>query len=163
MQNKTILLATATVLILGVAIGIGVATNQPSKPAPAPKTAAKKEPPLPSQSDLDAQLETELPAITKAFYEAFPAASGLYAIDHGKLYHRGEWYGTTLTYTGPDGNNRDTLRVIMQKKDGGWVAITSPPQMMLSTAEYPNVPKSVLDDVNKPAPLPGTATSPAIN
>lgn len=164
MHNKTILLAATTIVILGAVVGIGIMTSQRAKPAPTPKaTTAKKEAPLPSQAELNAQLEKELPAITKAFYEAFPAASGTYTIDHGKLYHRGEWYGTTLTYAGSDSNNRDTLRVIMQKKNGVWAAVTNPPQIMLSSVEYPDAPKSMLDDINKPAPLPGTATSPAIN
>jgi hypothetical protein len=51
----------------------------------------------------------------------------------------------------------------MQEKNDTWIVRTNPPQLLLNTVDFPDVPKSVLQAINQPAPLPGTPTSPAIN
>lgn len=115
---------------------------------------------LPAKT-LETQLEKDRQAILEILHKDFPAIS-LYTINPGKLYDRGDWYATTLTYIGSDRNNRDTLRLVMQKQSGMWKLITKLPQPLLSAVEYPQVPKAVLDDINKPVYLPGTDISPAI-
>ena len=111
---------------------------------------------------LDAQLTKETPAIIEHITSKFPQMLSLYTVNRGKLYDRGDWYATTLTYIGSDKDNRDTLRLVMQKVSGQWKLITTPPRPLLSIVEYPGVPKTILDDINKPAYLPGTDVSPAI-
>jgi hypothetical protein len=71
-----------------------------------------------------------------------------------QLLGDGRWFGATLTYKGSDTANRDTLRVLLEKKDNLWTLRTTPPEPLLSTKKYPDVPKSVLQTINKPVSLP---------
>ncbi|MDO8336608.1 MAG: hypothetical protein Q7T74_07610 [Candidatus Saccharibacteria bacterium] len=71
-----------------------------------------------------------------------------YNIQKGKLYKKGQWYGTTLQYSGNDVFNYDTLRLVMEKKGDTWRLVTSPPNIILSSKDYPNIPVDVLRDVN---------------
>lgn len=163
MQTKnTIILAIITISIIAVAIIAGVITQQPA-PTPKPEPAKQQEKPLPKESELKAMLLTEQPAIDQAIASAYPQLASLYIVEPGKLYHDGTWYGTTLTYVGSDEMNRDTLRLLMQKKNGTWKVRSTPPSIVLRAADYPDAPKSIIQDLNMPAPLPATDTSPAIN
>jgi hypothetical protein len=72
----------------------------------------------------------------------------LYQIQPGKLYHFGDWYGTTLRYAGQDPLNSDTLRVVLHKESGVWIIKTDPPNISLSKYAYPDIPKDVLSDLN---------------
>lgn len=109
---------------------------------------------------LQTLLGAELPAITKIIAQKYPTLSSLYDIkDH--LYDRGQWYGAVLTYKGTDTDNRDTLRLVAHKEAGQWQLVASP-RLIVSSVEFPSIPKDILDDLNKPSYLPGTATSPAI-
>lgn len=115
-----------------------------------------------SDEFLKKQLANEEAAIQQAILEQYPVIANLYTINHGKLYGRGEWYGTVLTYRGSDSDNRDSLRILLQKDGRIWHVITTPPEPLLSAKKLPNVPSYILSDINQPAYLPGTATSPAI-
>lgn len=161
MQSKsTFILGAITVAIIAIAVVAGIATQQPQQPAP---QATEQTKPLPSAAELEKKRVSEQPAIILAITEAYPQLLTSYVINPGKLYHDGQWYGTTLTYYGQDEMNRDTLRLLVQKKDGKWQVRSKPPQIILRVANYPDAPKDVIRDINRPAPLPGTATSPAIN
>lgn len=111
---------------------------------------------------LQKQLAVEQQAIDHAITNEYPAISNLYIVNPGKLYGRGEWYGTTLTYKGTDSDNRDTLRLLLKKETKSWLLVTKPPQPLLSAKQLSDVPSYILRDINKPAYLPGTTTSPAI-
>lgn len=108
----------------------------------------------PSYSDeyLDKMLSGELENIDGAILQRYPQAQQLYTIQRGKLYGQGNWYGTTLTYKGNALGSSlfqtDTLRIILQKKDGQWNIETNPPYILLSRDEYPNVPEDILRSVN---------------
>jgi hypothetical protein len=165
MSNRsTWILAVVAIGIIATVIGVGLYTNRTQEP-PKPQTIQKADKPLPTRTELEALLVTEQSEIKTTLTAEYPAISTLYVVTPGKLYERGEWYGTTLTLKAPDqlSNSRDTLRVLMQKKDGKWTVRTGPPQLLLSTKEYPDVPKSVLQDINSPVSLPGTTNSPPIN
>ncbi len=71
-----------------------------------------------------------------------------YNIQKGKLYKKGQWYATTLQYIGSDESNYDTLRLVMEKKDGKWVLVTNPPNIVLGSKDYPNIPLDILQDIN---------------
>jgi len=107
-------------------------------------------------------LKKDYSLITNRLNQSYPNISSLYTVSRAKLYDRGEWFGAILTYKGKDGNNRDTLRVIAKKDDGEWNIVSDPPSLLLSTKEYPNVPQNVIQDINLPAPLPGTLSSPPL-
>lgn len=161
MSNKTTLLLSICVIIIfaviGVGFGISTLQEQPKK-EPVVATEAS----LPSKETLRAQLASEQPLIDAALTTAFPNITALYTVERGALYHRGEWYGAILQYKGSDSLNRDTLRIVLQKKASHWQLRTSPPQPLVNKHDLPDAPLEMLDDINRPAPLAGTATSPAI-
>jgi hypothetical protein len=165
MNNRnTAILAVVTFVVLVGAIGIGIAVSTPPAPKQTPQpTATQQKSKSLSQSELASMLIDESPAINLALVSAVENVGDLYTVTSEKLYGDGKWYGAILIYKGTDENNRDTLRVLMQKKEGEWIVRTTPPRPLLNTVELPDVPKTILQDLNRPAPLPGTATSPAIN
>ncbi len=73
---------------------------------------------------------------------------GDYNIQKGKLYKKGQWYATTLQYDGDDMFNYDTLRLVMEKRGGVWQLVTDPPNIILGSKNYPNIPIDILRDVN---------------
>ena len=100
-----------------------------------------------SDSHLNTLLKTELPVIKTALTVAYPNISA-YDIQTGQLYKTGEWYGTTLTYKGPDIFNSDTLRIVLNKTASGWVVVTNPPSVNLNKYDYPKIPLEILKSVN---------------
>ncbi|HEX5456200.1 MAG TPA: hypothetical protein VFW77_02430 [Candidatus Saccharimonadales bacterium] len=115
----------------------------------------------PEYSDeyLSSLLDGELTSIKTAILTEYPKVKRLYEIQRGRLYKKGDWYGTTLTYKGSfEGANlfrTDTLRVVLEKKDGKWTVRTNPPNILLSKYDYPDIPIDILRNVN------GLPTSPA--
>ena len=101
-----------------------------------------------SDDALVALLNNELPQINKAILSKYPSVNSVYKIQKGKLFENGTYYGTTLVNTGDDYFNNDTLRIILKKSGPQWMVITDPPAIYLNKFDYPNIPKSVLSDVN---------------
>lgn len=158
MRRKDMKVVTLTIVGIIAACGAfayGALTAPQQQTPPTKQTTVKQ--------DLNNQLDKELETITLVLQSAYPKITTDYTISRGKLYDQGQWYGTTLTYKGTDTYNRDTLRVLMQKKDGIWTLRTTPPELLLSAKKYPDVPKSILQSINQPVSLPGTADSPTIN
>lgn len=160
MNNKTTWLLASIVVIIFAVIGVGFITSQSSEQPKEQPAKTREE--LPTASELTLLLQKEQAAIDSSITASFPQISTLYTIERGKLYHKGEWYGAILQYKGSESANRDTLRIVMQQKAGIWVLRTSQPQPLVSKQDIPNAPVSMLDDINRPAPLTGTETSPAI-
>ena len=164
-QLKVMLIVFLSVVVGVGAIAYGAATapkkqsvqspTQSLAPTPTATPAAK--------IDLKAQLETEQSTITGVILATYPKIATDYTINPGQLFEEGQWYGATLTYKGSDTMNRDTLRILMQKKEGVWLLRTTPPEPLLSAKNYPDVPKKVLQAINKAISLPGTDTSPVVN
>lgn len=71
-----------------------------------------------------------------------------YAIEKGKVYKKGKWYATTLQYIGDDYFNYDSLRLVMEKENGNWKLITTPPDIIISSQKYPSIPRDILQDLN---------------
>lgn len=92
--------------------------------------------------------KVEFNNIKNSLIKSYPNIEKLYNIQPGKLYKKGEWYGTTLQYIGGDFTNADTLRLITNKKLGKWILITKPPSITLDRFLYPSIPIDILDDVN---------------
>ena len=97
---------------------------------------------------LEKELQVEEAAITQAIYRSNSKIQDLYTINPGNLYHHGEWYGTTLSYKGTDSSSRDTLRLIARKTEDIWTIVTNPPAIILSTLQYPDIPRAILQAVN---------------
>lgn len=167
---KTYLIIVASIVVGGAAFSYGAMTAPKKNQPPTQVITQKTESPEPSKSPTpkklspEEKMQIELPKIEKILVEKYPKIATDYTINKGQLFEDGKWFGTTLTYKGTDIDNRDTLRVLMEKKDGDWILRTTPPQPILSVKEFPDVPKSILQIINKPISLPaGAANSPAIN
>lgn len=147
--------------IVGIAciVGIAIASLHDQKPA----TLTPQQAPVAlSGTVLAARLVVEQESIHAALTTAFPTLPALYSFEHEELFEQGQWYGAILTYKGTDADNRDSLRVIMQKKNETWIIRTTPPSILLSRTKLPDVPQHILDTINTPAPLPASGSSPAI-
>lgn len=102
-----------------------------------------------SDTLLKSSLATERDQIMATLTRTLPANLSLYIIEPGKLYKRGEWYATTLTYKNKVSESRDTLRLVMKKEADRWSLATKPPQISLSSVIYKDIPKDILSDINK--------------
>ena len=148
---RTPLIVLAAILIAIASLAYGAAT--------APRKAIKQTPqvsqtPAPVKKTLEQRLAEELPVITTTLTNAYPKIATDYTVSKGKLYGDGQWYGAILSYHGGDTENRDTLRVLMQKKGDTWIIRSKPPQPILSAAKFPDVPVSILKAINQPVSLP---------
>lgn len=157
-SNMKIFLSILAVIIIGGgSLALGALTAPKRSPVAAPHTST------PAKIDLTKQLESELPTITNVMTAAYPKIATDYIVSKGRLYDKGQWYGAVLTYRGTDAMNRDTLRVLLEKKNGAWEMHTTPPEPLLSAKKYKNIPVSILKSINQPVSLPGTDNSPTIN
>lgn len=162
---KTFAIIIGVLFICGGSLALGALTapqtqieTQQATPKPQPTQT-----PLPSPQPSIDPLESAQAAVTQLLLAAYPKAGTDYTIGSAKLDDSKQWFTAILTYKGSDTMNRDTLRVLAQKKDGEWVLRTTPPEIILSAKKYRDVPEAVLKSVNKPVSLPGTDTSPTIN
>lgn len=93
-------------------------------------------------------LPDQLNDIKKTLLDTYPILRD-YAINDGKLYIDGTWYGTTLIQPQPGpGALGDVYRVILHQEGGEWKVKTIP-QIVLTAPQNPDVPKAVLSDLNK--------------
>lgn len=157
---KIFLIILACLFIAGASLAYGAATA-PKKQEPE-KPQATKVVKL-TAAQLEQKLTVELPGITTVLTAAYPSIKTDYVIEKGQLFDQGQWFGTTLTYQGTDSDNRDTLRVLMQKKKGVWTIRTKPPRILLAAKDFPDVPRSILKKINQPVSLPAGKNSPSIN
>ena len=102
-----------------------------------------------SHSYLETLYQGEQQAIETALTAAYPAVATDYTPKHGTLYHRGEIYGAILIARDQSGDNADTLRVLMEKKDGNWIMRSKPPVPVLSAPLYPSISRDILADINR--------------
>jgi hypothetical protein len=90
----------------------------------------------------------ELLTINTIIQDKYSAVIDKFVLKDGSLFGRGEWYGATLTERVARSDQGDVYRVLLNKKDGVWV-IVAYPQIILSKFDYPDVPYSVLDGINR--------------
>lgn len=147
--NLLIVIGIAIILIGSFVFGAMSTTQQPKQNVESSKT-----PDQPAPISLEQQLTTELPQITETLLSAYPKISTDYTIENASLYDKGQWFGAVLRYKGADNTNRDSLRVLLQKEKNTWKLRTTPPRILLSSKEYPDVPKDILIDINKVVGLP---------
>lgn len=150
-QLKTVLILAGVVVIAAGSIAYGALTAPNKTSAPQTQSPASQ---APKKADTVKTLEEEMPTIHSSLLAAYPLINTDYTITREQLFEKGEWYGALLTYKGTDTENRDTLRVLMQKKDGAWVLRTTPPQPLLALKQFPDVPRSVLMSINRAISLP---------
>ncbi len=68
-----------------------------------------------------------------------------YVISADGLFGAAEWYGCVLK---PQNAAQDTLRVILQKKNGGWV-VAAKPAITIGAPSHPDIPFDVVRQVNE--------------
>lgn len=162
-NSKTTWLLAAATLVIFTVIGVGFITAAPRQQPPQAKhTTVPKSNPLPNKQELEQKLTIEQPMIHAVLASSFPTITNLYTIEREALYDQGEWYGAILQYKGGDVNSRDTLRVVLQKKNSVWVVRTTPPQILVDKYDLSDAPTAMLDDINRPATLVGAGDSPTI-
>lgn len=151
-QLKKFLIILTVIFIAGASLTYGALTApKQQKQAPAATTSQPPETKKPAPKPT---LESEFPTIKGVLLASYPKVDTDYVMGNRQLLGDGRWFGATLTYKGSDTANRDTLRVLLEKKDNVWTLRTTPPEPLLSTKKYPDVPKSVLQTINKPVSLP---------
>ncbi len=101
-----------------------------------------------SEMKLQSLLHNSLVSIKKAMNTQYPRISSDYTISKSKLFKKGEWYSALLV-SNESGLNSDTLRIVLRKKSGEWVTVTTPPQIVINSHDYPGIPKVVVDSTNK--------------
>jgi hypothetical protein len=101
-----------------------------------------------SDNYLEQLLTTQIDQIDSVITTKYSPIIASYTLIGGKLYGKGEWYGTTLTEKVAPSDRGDVYRVLLEKKGNSWV-IVAYPQIVLSKLDYPQVPFTVLSDVNQ--------------
>jgi hypothetical protein len=99
------------------------------------------------------QLPAQLDKINSVINEKYSGIIDRFTLQTGQLFGRGEWYGTTLTQrVASQSDQGDVYRMLLKNNSGTWTVVAYP-QIVLSKYTYPDVPHSVLDEVNG---LPGS-------
>ena len=98
------------------------------------------------QEKLESLLTTNRSALKKAFDQLHPEMPDGYRYGKDQMFQSGEWYGGLLVSKNP---NLDTLRFVANKKNGVWAIVTDPPDILISSAVYPEIPEDVVRSVNK--------------
>ena len=94
---------------------------------------------------LQEMLVSELPAITSSMKQKYPSQMNSYEIKYGKLYITGDWFGGKLVNS--KDSEADKLQVVLHKNNGKWELVTVP-NISLSKDVYPDIPASVLEELN---------------
>ena len=106
-----------------------------------------------STAKLQSQLVKEQNALAQAVTASVPAFTSKYKISSGKLYQHGDWYGALIVPNLTDNQLStqyvDNYRLVAHKENGAWKVLTLPPELIISSFKYPNVPHDILVDVNK--------------
>ena len=105
-----------------------------------------------SYEKLDALLEEQRPEISSVIAGTLPNIGTGYLLGPGELFHKGEWYGTVI-YPNLSAEERrlnyvDVYHVVVNKVDGKWVVATIPPEIVLSSIDYPDIPFDILSRTN---------------
>ncbi len=155
---KTFLAIIGALLIGGGSLALGAMTAPTPQAEQQKQSASEQRAPQKSEEPRKPVAETVESATIAVLNELkarYPKTAD-YAMHGARLYKDGAWFGATLTYQGADTMNRDTLRVLAQKKDGRWILRTTPPEQLLSSNKYGDAPNDVLKSINAPVSLPGT-------
>jgi hypothetical protein len=106
-----------------------------------------------STAKLQSQLVKEQATLVQTVTTTVPAFTNKYKITSGKLYQRGDWYGALIVPNLTDDQLStqyvDNYRLVAHKENGVWKVLTLPPELIISSLKYPNIPHDILVDVNK--------------
>lgn len=94
---------------------------------------------------LNELLKKELPLITQVVRTEYPQTTQSFSLVGGKLFKDGTWYGARLVSLD---QTQDSFRIVLNKKGGEWIVATKPPNLVLTTQDFPSVPRDVLESTN---------------
>jgi len=143
-RNIIIVWLTLTVIIGGIALVNWLSTPDPTDDDTDTTTTDSSY----SSSQLNELLDQERPAIHQAMTD-YDNLIAEYDIIEEALYLHGEWYGAVLRFPDVIGGPRtDDYHIILHKTNGIWQVAASP-EIVFNYANNPNIPKSVIDNVNR--------------
>ncbi|MCA9332300.1 hypothetical protein KDA00_00300 [Candidatus Saccharibacteria bacterium] len=102
---------------------------------------------------LEELLNADKSNIHKMINSAFPQiANNNLRIGDGRLFKRGEWYGTmifpALSEEEIKNSYFDIYHLVLKKENGQWKIVTTPPDLVLSSQKYLDIPEDVLSATN---------------
>lgn len=98
---------------------------------------------------LDTLFNKEQAGIHTTIAEQFPQLEKLYTIHNEALYDQGDYYGATLRFIDTKSDQRDTLHILLHKKEGTWRVLSQPPVPVLSAPLYPDISSAALKEINQ--------------
>lgn len=103
-----------------------------------------------AEKKLATLLSEERNTIRGVIYKRFPSLkpnANIWKFIDDKLHEQGQWY--TATFRERADKHSDIYRLVAEKKDGIWQVVTDPPDLVITTNNYPSVPRAVLVDLNE--------------
>lgn len=97
---------------------------------------------------LDTLYAQEATVIEAVIAKRYPKLSSLYDMTHAELYGTGDIFGATLVAR-DEGDNSDTLRILLEKREGVWIVISKPPVPVLTVVDFPDIDRDILLDINQ--------------
>jgi len=86
-------------------------------------------------------------SLEERIWEKYPEQRGDFVVVERRLFLRGDWYGVVLEESGISDDMATRFRVVMNRQDGVW-RVVGDPEVILTVATHPDVPISVLREVN---------------
>ena len=99
-----------------------------------------------SQKKLDSLVGGEMAGVNYGLDRQLAGWQDNYSLTTVKLYGHGDWAGAVLTPK--DQQKFDTLRTILQKKEGKWVVLVAPPKIVITKVAFPNIPAQYINDID---------------
>lgn len=92
-------------------------------------------------------LETDYPKIYEAILDKYPEINSSYDIKSGRLFNKGEWFGAVVKQKTDARDITDLYRIVVYREKGEW-RVVNRPEIILTTKEFPKVPKNILSSIN---------------
>ncbi len=88
-----------------------------------------------------------LPAVQDTLRREYPDIIDGYTINKGEVFKEGQWYATLLVKKAEGSDEGDVYRTVLKKEGDNWV-VKATPALVLSSKEYPEIPKEILSAIN---------------
>lgn len=94
-------------------------------------------------------LQERKPAIHAALESSFPLISSSYQYGDEQLFDHGDWYSAKIVEIVQGNSEPDIYRIIAHREGSVWKVVVRP-QLVISIAEYPQVPEYIIRQTNEP-------------
>lgn len=100
----------------------------------------------PHLSYTESKLQAMLPGVRAAaqavLFKTYPTLETNYTVSKDGLFMLGDWYGAVLKPVSP---NMDTLRVILESRNGSWTVAVRQPDISIGEPSNPKIPAAVVE------------------